>query len=270
MNRIIRSELIKVRTTNLWWLMLIGVVAFTAIAVGLNMLTGYFRLNPDAAGGQQNVPPANVPDIASSLYTSGQYFGTLLAMLFGILIFTNEFFHQTATSTFLATPKRTRAIGGKLVVAVVVGVVIALITTALAVPSGAIFLTSQNVSLHLGDASVLKTVGLDWLAFAVWAVFGLGLGALLRSQILAVVIGLVAMLVGQTVLQVILSLLAQHFHASWIMDISYWLPSGASAVMTSPHGAGGYEWWAGALILLAYGVVAAVVGTVITARRDVS
>ncbi|MGA8117401.1 MAG: ABC transporter permease [Actinocatenispora sp.] len=269
MSRVIRSELLKVRTTNLWWLMLIGVVVFTALSLGVNMLSGYVQLNPDSANGQ-NVPKADIVHIATNLYTSGQYFGTLLAMVFGILIFTNEFFHQTATATFLATPKRTHAIGGKLFVAVVVGIVIALITSALSMPSGALFLSSQDAALHLGDASVLKSIGLNWLAFAVWAVFGLGLGALLRSQILAVIVGLVAMLVGQTVLQLVLGLLAQHYHQAWIMDISYWLPSGASGVMTSPDGAGGFAWWQGTLILLGYGVVAAVVGTIITQRRDVS
>lgn len=267
MNRIIRSEWLKVRSTNLWWLMLIGVLAFTAIAIAFNMLTGYVELNP---GTNQGVPDVSPESIATNLYTSGQYFGTLLAMVFGILIFTNEFFHQTATATFLATPKRTRVIAGKLIVAVIVGVIIALITTVLAVPSGLGFLASQHVDTFLGNGDVLKSIGLNWLAFAIWAVFGLGLGALLRSQILAVIIGLVAMLIGQTVIQIGLGLMAHYFHADWLNKVPNWLPSGASTIMTSPGGANGIAWWAGALALLGYGVVAAVIGTLITRRRDIS
>ncbi len=270
MNRVIRSELLKVRTTNLWWLMLIGVLVFTALALAVNMISGDFRLHPPGGQGALTTAPNIVANVASSLYTSGQYFGTLLAMVFGILIFTNEFFHQTATATFLATPKRTVVIGGKLIVAILVGLVIAVFTTVLSVPSGVAFLSAQGAPLHLGDGDVLKTIGLNWLAYAIWAVFGLGIGALLRSQILAVIIGLVAMLVGQTVLQVGLALLSQYFHEGWILKIAYWLPSGASGIMTSPHGANGFAWWAGALILLAYGVVAAVVGTAIAQRRDIS
>jgi ABC-type transport system involved in multi-copper enzyme maturation permease subunit len=270
MNRIIRSEWLKVRSTSLWWLMLIGVLAFTAVAIAYNMLGSYVQLNPDSFGGSAGDLHADKASIAANLYTSGQYFGTLLAMVFGILIFTNEFFHQTATATFLATPRRTRVVGGKLIVAILVGIVIALITTVLAVPSGLGFLASQHVDSFLGDGTVLKSVGLNWLAFAIWAVFGLGIGALLRSQILSVIVGLVAMLVGQTVISIGLGLLAAYFHQDWLTKVSYWLPSGASSVMTSPNGAGGIAWWAGALTLLGYGVLAAVIGTLITRRRDIS
>ena len=269
MNRIIRSEWLKVRSTSLWWLMLIGVLVFTAVAIAYNMLGSYVQLNPDSFGGGTG-QRVDEESIAANLYTSGQYFGTLLAMVFGILIFTNEFFHQTATATFLATPKRSRVIGGKLIVAIIVGVIIALITTVLAVPSGLSFLATQHVDSFLGSSGVLQSIGLNWLAFAIWAVFGLGLGALLRSQILSVIVGLVAMLVGQTVLQIGLALLASYFDQDWLSKVSYWLPSGASSVMTSPSGAGGIAWWAGALTLLGYGVVAAVIGTLITRRRDIS
>lgn len=269
MIRAIRSELLKVRTTSLWWLILIGVVGFTAVAVAFNMLATYVALHPDTVG-PRGGGGGGVLNAVTGLYTSGQYAGTLLAMVFGILIFTNEFFHQTATATFLATPKRTLVIGAKLIVAVIVGVVISLITTLLAVASGAIFLSTQHADLYLGDGNVLKSIGLNWLAFAIWAVFGLGIGALLRSQILSVILGLVAMLIGQTVVQVVLALLAQYFHESWLMKIAYYLPSSASEVMTSPAGANGFDWWAGALILLGYGAVAAVIGTVITRRRDIS
>jgi ABC-type transport system involved in multi-copper enzyme maturation permease subunit len=269
MNRIIRSEWLKVRSTNLWWLMLIAVLAFTAITIAFNMMGSYVQLNPDRfnAGAGTHVDTAS---IAANLYTSGQLFGTLLAMVFGILIFTNESFHQTATATFLATPKRTRVIGGKLIVAIIVGVIIALITTVLAVPSGLSFLASQHVDTFLGNGDVLKSIGLNWLAFAIWAVFGLGLGALLRSQILSVIVGLVAMLVGQTVINIGLGLMAHYFHADWLNKVPDWLPSGASSVMTSPNGVDGIAWWAGALALLGYGVAAAVVGTLITRRRDIS
>lgn len=267
MIRAIRSELIKVRTTSLWWLIGIGVLAFTAIAIAYNMLATHMALHPGTDGPHR---PGGVLNAVTGLYTSGQYAGTLLAMVFGILIFTNEFFHQTATATFLATPKRTVVIGAKLLVAIIIGVVIALVTTVLAVSSGAIFLTTEHADLYLGNADVLKSVGLNWLAFAVWAVFGLGIGALLRSQILSVILGLVAMLIGQSVVQVVLALLGQYFHVDWLFKVAYYLPSSASQIMTSPQGANGFEWWAGALVLLAYGAVAAVIGTLITVRRDVS
>ena len=40
-------------------------------------------------------------NVATNLYTSGQFFGVLIVMLLGAIMVTNEFFHQTATTTFL-------------------------------------------------------------------------------------------------------------------------------------------------------------------------
>ena len=51
---------------------------------------------------------------AASLYTSGQYVGLLVILILGILIATNEFSQQTATATFLATPKRERVVLSKI------------------------------------------------------------------------------------------------------------------------------------------------------------
>ncbi len=55
---------------------------------------------------------------AANIFTSGQFFGLLFIVILGALVVTNEFFHQTATATFLTTPQRTRVITSKLIAAV--------------------------------------------------------------------------------------------------------------------------------------------------------
>ncbi len=81
---------------------------------------------------------------AANLYTSGQFFGALFVMLLGTLIVTNEFSHQTATTTFLTTPHRTAVILGKLIAGVAVAAFFWLITTVLNVIAGAVFLSTQD------------------------------------------------------------------------------------------------------------------------------
>jgi ABC-type transport system involved in multi-copper enzyme maturation permease subunit len=281
---LIRSELLKLRTTNVWWAMLLGVAGFTALALLVNILQAdYFLDNPEQAvqsgpgdgqvadqqQQQQAALAGNVAALATNVYTSGQFFGVLLVMIFGILIVTNEFRHKTATSTFLATPRRTRVIGAKLVTAIVWGAVFCLVTAIIAIPVGLIYFGGKGVGTEITNGDVIKALLLNVLAFGIWAIFGLGLGTLLKNQVVSIVVALVLYFV-QLAVGVVLMVLALQFDAQWILDIQYWLPGGASTVMVSPIQLPGVPpWWAGALALLGYGTVAAAVGTLITTRRDI-
>ena len=101
--RLVKAELRKIRTTNLWWILLLAVVAFTALAFFFNavqahdMLAGpapvYEGMSPEDNEQLQATwkAQANHEAIAAGLYTSGQYFGLLFTMVLGILLVTNEY-----------------------------------------------------------------------------------------------------------------------------------------------------------------------------------
>lgn len=280
---LIRAEVLKLRTTNVWWAMLLGVGAFTGLALAVNILqASYFLDNPDQAqvqGGnevedqqaaQQNALAGNVVALAANVYTSGQFFGVLLVMIFGILIITNEYRHKTATATFLTMPRRTLVIAAKLTTAIVWGVVFFLVTAIISIPVGAIFFGNRDLGTQLTDGDVITALLLNAMAFAIWAIFGLGLGTLLKNQVVAIVVALTLYFV-QLGVALVLTGLAFYFEATWILDIQYWLPGGASSVMVSTTEVPGVPpWWQGALALLGYGAVAAGVGTLVTTRRDIS
>jgi ABC-type transport system involved in multi-copper enzyme maturation permease subunit len=266
---LIRSEILKIRTTNVWWIMLIAMAAFTGLALVVNC----FSASNSLTQLQQQHQPAgpHLAGLASAVYTSGQLFGLLLAMIMGILIITNEFHHQTATPTFLTTPVRAKVIAGKLVAALVWGAVFAAVATVISVIAGAIFFTSEGYSTSLGDWGVIKAILLNLLAFGIWAVFGLGLGTLLRNQIGSVVVALVLYLVAQNLVVALLAFLSDHFHNDNFLKAYFYMPSGASQVMTQsvdlPHAP---AWWIGAIVLAGYGIVAGLVGTAVTTRRDIA
>lgn len=281
---LIRSEVLKLRTTNVWWAMLLGVGAFTALALLVNILQASFLLdNPDQGQftptdnevenqqqAQQNAFARSSVAMAANIYTSGQFFGILLVMIFGVLIITNEYRHKTATATFLTTPRRTRVIGAKLVTAVIWGVVFCLVTAVISIPVGALFFGSRDLGVQLGNGDVIGALLLNALAFGIWAIFGLGLGTLLKNQVVAIVVALTLYFVQLGVALVLMGL-AYYFEALWILDIQYWLPGGASTVMVSTTEVPDMPpWWQGALALLGYGVVAAGIGTAVTTRRDIS
>lgn len=280
-----KSEILKIRTTNTWWLMMIGLAVATGLALVLNLYqanegltstdgppdtTGQNELDAEQAQNQFALT-RNAAYLASNVFTSGQYFGLLLAMIIGILVVTNEFFHQTATPTFLTTPRRERVIAAKLAGALSWGIAFAMVTTVISVAVGTIFYAIKGFESQLGEIDVVKAVLLNLLAFGVWAIFGLGLGTLLKNQIASIVVALIMYLIGQTLISGVLYLLARWLEQDWILKINYYLPSTASAIMTSAAkiAPDAPPWWGGTLVLLAYGAVAVGLGTLFTKLRDI-
>jgi ABC-2 type transport system permease protein len=282
--RLIRAEILKIRTTNTWWLFGIGVVAFTGLALLVNGLEHHYDLFPSLTGADPGERArllataaaahthTGLATIAADMMTSGQFFGVLFVMLLAILVVTNEFFHQTATATFMTNPHRTAVIAAKLAAATAFAVFFWLIATVLNLVTTAIFLHSQHVSISLGDWVVLRSVLLNLLAFVMWAVFGLGLGTLVRSQIGAVVTGMAVYLIGLAAVQVVFRLIYNFYHHDWILGGTVVAPAVASLVMTTPgrlynHAA---PQWVGLLVMIGYALLLGGIGIAIARRRDIT
>lgn len=268
--RLVRAELLKIRTTNAWWWFALGALAWTAVAMAFNMWFAYVAFeDPEQLAGADTDPLFH----GANVYTSGQFLGLMLVMLLGIIIVTNEFFHQTATVTFLTTPHRTTVIANKLVTAVLIAVAFWVVTTAIAIAGGVLFFGTQDHGLLLGEWTVQRAILLNLAAYAIWAVFGVAIGTLINSQLAATIIAAVAYLVGTQVAGLLFLLLSNVLNNDSIMDWQVVIPSVASSVMTTgtgESGGGGVAWWVGALVLLGYAVVAGVAGILITRRRDIS
>jgi ABC-type transport system involved in multi-copper enzyme maturation permease subunit len=293
--RLIRSELLKIRTTNGWWLFAIAVLAATVLAFLSHVLSAHAQLNPpdliDAVGdtgltpeerqqvrddlaaqAEQTRSATGLAGLATGIYTSGQFFGLLLVMLLGVVAVTAEFFHQTATTTFLATPRRTRVILAKSGAVVLVALAFWAVGTVLSVVGGVVFFAYEGVGNSLDRSDVLTTMLLNGLAYALWAVLGLGIGALLRTHIAAVVTGTVLYMASIPTAFVVFGTLHSIIKQDWVLTAAVSVPAVASLVMTSS----GRLWeqspdrWVGAVVLLGYGVVATAVGAVITRRRDIA
>lgn len=284
MIRLVRSEMLKLRTTHIWWIMLLATVILSAVAIAANMADSHQKLHPvsefaydsngnpiEGTGGELLTPSHDVVvSAAANMYTSGQRLGLLFILVFGVLIITNEFRHKTASVTFLAEPRRDRVIGAKLIIAISWGAIFCGVISLLAIPAGAIYLSVQGFGTQLDERTIIQTILLNALAYGIWAIFGLGLGTLLKNQIAGVVVSIV-MYLGQVLVLGGLAALSAWLDQEWIVKLAYWLPSGASEIMTSPVAVDGQPvWWAGALALLAYGVIAGGIGTLVTVRRDIS
>jgi ABC-type transport system involved in multi-copper enzyme maturation permease subunit len=284
--RLIQAEIMKIRTTNVWWMFALAMVLVTALAFTVNAFSHHFNdFHPPpldqvpkeerdqiAAQAAAARTAAGVAKIAADLMTSGQFFGLLFALLIGILVVTNEFFHQTATTTFMTVPHRTAVIFAKAVAATLFGGVFWLVATVLDLIATPIYLNSEHVSVHLADWTVVRSVLLNLLAFAVWAIFGLGLGTLIRSQIGSVVAGICLYLLGFAAVLIIFNLIYRAYPHAWIHTAEVIAPAVASSVMITPGRLypDAPPQWVGAAVLIGYAVVTGFIGILITRKRDIS
>jgi ABC-type transport system involved in multi-copper enzyme maturation permease subunit len=282
-NALVRSEFRKILTTNTWWLFLLGVLLLTAASFALNGLQASSILHEPLPSIPPSVPPdqaaqirasfaarSQLPVLAANLYTSGQYFGLLFVLLLGILVVTNEFFHQTATSTFLVTPRRSDVIAGKLVATMLAALALCTGTMLVCTIAGALLLSTEGFDPVLTDPAVVRAMGLNLVAYAIWAVFGVGFGVLIRNQLAAVIAALALYLLASSIASAIIQVVAALTHADWVQNLAVLVPSIASQAMIAGGDLpGSPPQWLGAVVLIGYGVVAGAAGTVLTVRRDI-
>jgi ABC-2 type transport system permease protein len=276
--RLLRAEFMKIRTTGTGWLFLTGFVVFTALALTISGFGSHYQLYPQQGPGRaqalaqaaQARTPSGLAAIAAGMMTSGQRIGFIFALLLGVIIVTSEFANQTAAVTFVTVPRRTTVIRAKLAAAACCGALFWLVGTVIAAVTTPLFLYSQHVSTSLAGWTVARSVLLNLLAFVAWGVFGLGLGAVLRSQ-LAAVIAAIAVYVGSFGALLVFTLLYNLLHQAWLLGGPVIAPAVASEVMITsgpafPHAPPG---WVGGVIMIGYTVALVAGGIALTKRRDV-
>ena len=123
-------------------------------------------------------------------------------------------------------------------------------------------------SVDLGAAEVWQAVGLNALAFALWAVLGVGCGVLIRSQVAATLALSILYALGSPVATGLFFLIGDHLHGFERLDFVV-LTVASDLMITGqdlPEGPGRLT---GTVVLVVYAVVTGVVGTLIAKRRDV-
>lgn len=250
MTRLVRAEWTKLFTTKVWLGLLLGSIV---MVVGFSILFTSFAGNPESG----------IPAVGTSLYEelalSQAANANILFLILGIIGMTQEYRHRTATPTFLTTPRRSQVVIAKLVAYALVAVPFAMVIL------GANVLVVMVYASARGDAPSLSgdnltTLAMSFLVLVLFTIIGVGVGALLRNQVGAIVGSLVYLFVVEGIASAV----------GAIRDVYKWLPGGAvQAVTTDFETPGLLEAWQGGLLLLAYGLLAALLGTVLAVRRDV-
>ena len=240
--KLLKAEAIKLYSVRTTWSMLgIGLLIealFAGLYVGL--------VNLDDVGPIREVQ-------------TGTGMLMVLILVLGVLMITNEFRHGTASTTFLVTPQRYPVLIAKLGAALGLGALAGLayvaVNAGLALPlfesrEGTLPATSQIVEVYAGVVA----------SFALLAAFGLGIGAIVRNQVGAIIAALAFFFILSTLPELIPGDIGDYFPAQAVGSL-HGLPEATESGLGQVAGGLVLAAWSGALVLL---------GTLLTARRDLS
>jgi len=185
MTGLLRSELRKLTTGR-------TLLVLTLLGLGLTAAGASFGLFATDLTGPFNGSTRQIADAIAAVGSTA-----VIALIVGILSVTTEFRHQTIGRTLQIAPSRTMVLIAKLVASVAYALV--LVALALAVTAA-----------MLAVAAAVNDVGLDWgpdatralwqapVGFTLNAMLGVAVGAVLRSQVVALTVTLVWLFVVET------------------------------------------------------------------------
>jgi ABC-2 type transport system permease protein len=244
MIRLMRVELLKVRTTRTTLGLVLGMVALVLLTV---LLTGLLSTSGELAhkSDQRNL-------------LGGGSLAGVFAALAGVLLMTGEFRFGTIRPTLLFTPRRGQLVAAKLAAAAVAGLAFGVVGEAVGFGVGAVVLAGRGISFSLGSGDVALLLLGTLAGVALWGAIGVGLGAIVRNQIG----GVIALLAWGFVVESLLF--------GFVPSVGRWLPTHASDALAGLSDSHLVAPGAGAGALIAWTAALAAAALVLTRRRDVS
>ena len=245
MGRLIAAEWLKLRTVRVLWATVPAVLLLSAVAVAGLVLSS------EVAGVALLEPTEGVRNAALHLTSTG----AVLVIVLGIVISAGEYRTQTATDTFLTTPRRSRVVAAKLAMGGLLGLALGVLAAAIGLPIAYLWFEAEGSAFPAGSGEVWLTLGGAVVYASLFAVLGVAFGSLVRNQLVAVVSALTFVLLIEQVL------------AQAGTSIAEWLPGNAGAAVVRTPG-DFLDPGAGAALLLAYTLAIALAGLLVVTRRD--
>jgi ABC-2 type transport system permease protein len=245
MKAALRSELFKQRSTRTGLALLGALVVLVAVAVILHVY-GF-----DA---EQLAEKSNQLEV----FNPGQLLGSLFAALLGALSITSEIRYGTIRPTFLVTPWRSRVVAAKVWTSIALGAMFGLVAGVVATVVGAAGLGARSIDVQLESSDYALMLAGGAGAAALWAAIGVGVGAIVRNQVPALV-GLCAWILFVEGLLV----------SDTLEDVGRLTPGAAAAALSGQERAALLPPALALVVLALYATVVGLAGARATARRDV-
>jgi ABC-2 type transport system permease protein len=239
----LHAELLKLRSTRTILGLALGMVALVLLVSLVASLT-------------MPVVDLSRPENQRTVLGAGQS-ATLFAALVGVIAVTAEFRYGTIRSTLLVEPRRVRVLVAKLVAALLAGLLFGAVGEGLAFAIGRLVLSGRGVptgldgraQLHLGLGTVAVT--------ALWAAIGVGVGAIVRHQVGAIV-GLLAW-----------TFVAESLLFGLVPSVGRFAPGPAGRPLAGDSAAHLLSSAAGGALLVGYTIALGAAGALLMLRRDV-
>jgi ABC-type transport system involved in multi-copper enzyme maturation permease subunit len=246
---LVKSELLKQRTTRTGRLLLFWMTTLILLIVLLHVLS-LSTAHISTADGQLKV------------VGWGTSIAALFASLLGAMSITAEIRHGTIRPTFLATPRRERVVAAKLIAGALTGVAIGLLAEGLTAAIEAAGLATRGIHIRLTAGDYMQLLAGGAATGALFAAIGLGVGAILRQQVGAVVGLCVWLLLIETTLIGNIPSAGKYAPGAAAGAIAGAVQTQSPAKLVAPA--------FGVLLLAAYAVLASGAGALLTTRRDVA
>ena len=168
MTSLLRGELLKLRTTRTFVALVGAALALSLLVVVLTTVLS------------NDLDPQDTRDLFSADFTG------LFIMLLGVIGMAGEWRHRTITGTVLAAPNRLALMAAKMLAYAAAGVVLSLIVTATIMLVGNVILSSRGLDT-VAVSDLLDTLWRNLLIAALVGALGVGIGALVRNQVVAII-----------------------------------------------------------------------------------
>jgi len=165
---LLRAELLKLRTTRTF-------VALVGIALSLSLLVVVLTATLSS-----NLNDHDVRTLFTADFTS------LFILLLGVIGMAGEWRHRTITGTVLAAPDRLRLLVAKTLAYAVAGVVLSLVVTVTIMAVGTLILSAEGETT-VGVGDLADVLWRNLTVAALLGALGVGIGGLVRNQVVAMV-----------------------------------------------------------------------------------
>jgi ABC-2 type transport system permease protein len=190
MTRLVSAEIFKLRSTRTFYGTAGGALALVLVIVILGASLGTWHTGDEP--------------LRDMIGVSG--FAQVFALVIGILAVTSEFRHGTITPSLLVVPDRVRLTLAKLGASLITGLVLGLLATGGAALIAVLIFKLRDINTGLAGSDVTKMIIGGTVATGLYAALGLGVGALVRNQVGAIVGSLVYLFVLENLLLIIKAL----------------------------------------------------------------
>lgn len=271
------AELLKLRKRPASWVVLALLVVFVLVfgylllwLLATNAPEEAFSGGPPPGELLETLHPDELTAYAASSVTG---VGGALVLVLGALVAGSEYGWGTVHTIAVVRPGRVTIALAKVAAVAVAAAVLSLVGFAAAGAGAGIVAAAEGLSGWPGAWEVVRALGVSWLVLTAWGQLGLGLGFLTRNTGVAVGIGLVYLLV----LESLATLLPDTVGAVRVARDSL-LGVNANALVArfgevgadlgAGTGSGAIEPVQAALVVSAYAVVLAAVSAVTFGRRE--